>query len=254
MIAVINDVSFQYPFVTKELAIENMHRFLDICKRIEKDEITNVQEIRTGVIDTQIDIGPNYKLIQLIQEFKSREERSLLISILTNKGTYKEDGGSICKINGKGSFICAKGINNILVSLLSNPSFSLSIVKGNINQKEVELRNISKDEHINYYRVELGLRRYIANDKKHKFDRENPYGKGKVGSRMDLHDDEAQDLLNKAVYIKGKLYAKKNGNYYAFQNERDIDYHGYRADDLGEDIKRHLDKEFSYGGKVRGYR
>lgn len=248
MIAVINDVSFQYPFATIELAIENMHQFLDICKRIEKDEITNVQEIKTGVIDTQADIGPNYKLIQLIQEFKGREERSLLIGILTNKGTYKEDEGSICKINGKESFICAKGIDNVLVSLLSNQSFFLPIIKGNMDQKEIELRNISKNEHIDYYRVELGIRRYVANDKKHKFDKENPYGKGKIGSRMDLHDEEAQDLLNKAVYIKGRLYAKKNGYYYAFQNERDIDYHGYRADDLGEDIKRQLDKEFSYVG------
>ena len=50
-------------------------------------------------------------------------------------------------------------------------------------------------------------------------------------------------MLNKAVKIKGRLYGKENGNYYAFQNERDIDYHGYRADDLGEDVKRQLDRE-----------
>ena len=61
---------------------------------------------------------------------------------------------------------------------------------------------------------------------------------------MDLHDEEAQELLNKAIEIKERLYAKKNGHYYAFQNERDIDYHGYRADDLGEDVKRQLDREF----------
>ncbi len=62
---------------------------------------------------------------------------------------------------------------------------------------------------------------------------------------MDLHDEDAQDLLNKAINIKGRLYAKKNGYYYAFQNEMDIIYHGYRAEDLGEDIKRQLDKKFT---------
>ena len=106
------------------------------------------------------------------------------------------------------------------------------------------MRNISKDEHIEYYRRELGLRRFCANDKKHKSDRENYYGKGKVGSRMDLPDKEAQELLNKAIYIKGRLYAKKDDRYYAFQNEQDIIYHGYRADDLRDDIKKTLDKEF----------
>lgn len=244
MVAVINDISFQYSFAAKEFAVENMHKFLDICKRIEKEEITNIREIRTGLIDSQTEIGPDYKLIQLIQEFKGSEERTLLLGILTNKGTYREDEGILCEIDGKVSAICSQGVDNILVSLLSNPIFALPVIKGSIAEKEVELRNLSKDEHIDYYRNELGLRRYIANAKKHKFDRENPYGKGKTGSRMDLYDEEAQELLNRAVKIKGRLYAKKNGNYYAFQNERDIDYHGYRADDLGEDIKRQLDREF----------
>ena len=53
MIAVINDVSFQYTFATKELAMEYMHKFLDICKRIEKKEVTNIYEIKTGFIDVQ---------------------------------------------------------------------------------------------------------------------------------------------------------------------------------------------------------
>lgn len=29
------------------------------------------------------------------------------------------------------------------------------------------------------------------------------------------------------------------------RTERDIDYHGYRADDLGDDIKYRLDREFA---------
>lgn len=245
MIAVVNDVSFQDSYATVELAVQGMHQFLDICKHIQKDEITNIHEIKTGVIDTQIDIAPNYKLIQLIQEFRGREERSLLLSILTNKGTYKTDEGHICEINGRESFVCVQGIDNFLISLLSNSIFASPIIKGIVDYKEVKIRNLSKEEHIDFYRNELGIRRYVANDKKHKFDKENFYGKGKVGSRMDLHDEEAQALLNRAIYIKGRLYAKKNGYYYAFQNERDVYYHGYRAEDLGEDIKSKLDREFS---------
>lgn len=245
MIAVVNDVSFQYPYITAGLAIDSMHQFLNICKIIEKDEVTGISEIKTGMIDTQMEIAPNYKLIQLIQDFKEKEERSLLISILTNRGTYKVGAEKVCEVDGKESSICIQGIDNFLISLLSNAVFAEPIIEGTVEQVKVELRNISKNEHIDYYRKALGLRRYIANDKKHKADRENFYGKGKVGSRMDLCAEEAQYLLNKAVYIKGRLYAKKNGFYYAFQNERDIDYHGYRADDLGEDIKRQLDANFA---------
>lgn len=90
----------------------------------------------------------------------------------------------------------------------------------------------------------LEIMHYCIGILKHKFDRENYYGKGKVGSRMDLSDEEAQELLNKAIYIKGRLYAKKDDHYYAFQREQDIIYHGYRVDDLRDDIKKTLDKEF----------
>lgn len=244
MTAVINDVSFQYPFATKQIAIEYVHKFLDICKRIKREEVTNVHEIRTGVIDTQREISPDFKLIQLLQDFQTREERTFLLGLLTNQGTYCSEEGQPFRIDDKESFVCIYAIDNMMVSLLSNSLFEGPAVKGIIAGEEITLRNLSKEEHIDYYRNELGLRRYIANDKKHKFDRENLYGKGKVGSRMDLHDEEAQDLLNKAIEIKGRLYAKKNGHYYAFQKERDIDYHGYRAEDLGDDIKCLLDKEF----------
>ncbi len=244
MIAVINDISFQYPFATKECAMEYMHKFLDICKRIEKKEVTNIYEIKTGFIDVQEEITPGFKLIQLLQNFETREERTFLLSILTNRGTYRSEEGNPCQIDGKQSLVCTYAVNNILISLLSHTLFETPVVKAIITGEAVDIRNLSKEEHIDYYRKDLGIRRYVANDKKHKKDRDNPYGKGKIGSRMDLHKEEAQDLLNKAVEIKGRLYAKKNGYYYAFQNERDIDYHGYRADDLGDDIKRQLDKIF----------
>lgn len=128
---------------------------------------------------------------------------------------------------------------------MSDELFERPVVESIIDCERIELRNIAHEDHINFYRKELGIRRYSANSNKHKFDRENPYGKGKIASRMNLNDSDAQELLNKAVYIDGRLYAKKNGYYYAFQNEGDIIYHGYRADDLKENITRKLDKAFS---------
>ena len=59
MIAVVNDVSFQETYGTIELAEQGMNQFLDICKQIETNEITNVHEIRTGLIDTQVIIAPS---------------------------------------------------------------------------------------------------------------------------------------------------------------------------------------------------
>ena len=60
---------------------------------------------------------------------------------------------------------------------------------------------------------------------------------------MDLSDEEAQYLLDRANSIKGRLYAKKGRNYYAFQKTRECIYHGYIADDLGDDIKSAINSE-----------
>ncbi len=245
MIAIMNGVSFRYSFTTAELAVTKVHQFLDICRRIESAEVTNVREkIRTGVIDMQTEMSPGYKLIQLIQEFKGREERSYLIGLFTNRGTYTEGKESVCSIDGKELSLCSELQDSILISLLSHELFSSPEIQAVKEEEPIELRNISEEKHIDYYRKELGLRRYVPNSTKHKQDKENYYGKGKVASRMDLSHEQAQNLLNRAIEINGRLYAKKNGYYYAFQNERDIDYHGYRADDLREDIKRQLDRAF----------
>lgn len=243
MKAIINDIAFQYKYDTVESAQIAFHNFLDICRKIESEEITNVKIIESDIIDKYIEVAPNYTIIQLVQQFKTREQRSYLLSILTNRGRNLNISEK-CIIDGKESHICSCAKNNILISLLSSTIFASDNIIANVNDKTIELRNISKNEHIYFYGQILGIRKYKANSKKHKPNRENNYGKGKIASRMDLSDDEAQKLLNKAVYINNRLYAKKDGNYYAFQHEGGIDYHGYNADDLQDNIKRQLDKTF----------
>lgn len=134
-------------------------------------------------------------------------------------------------------------MNGISVSLRSNEAFLKENIEVLYKGNAINLKNISCDNHIFIHRQDLGLRIYKANDKKHKPDRYNEYGKGKVASPMDLTEDEAQQLLDKAVCIKGSLYGRKHGINYAFQNERDVYYHGYQVNDLGDDIIRELDRD-----------
>lgn len=243
MIAVINELSFEYQFETKEHALNSIMKFIHICKKIKSDSITNIDKIIAGEVDKQIQIAPRYNLIKLIQEIKPREERTFFLSLLTNSGVYVGYTRN-CIINGKSVKMVIYDKNELLISLEGNEIFCDNIISIELDNNEINIRNISRDEHIDFYRRELGIRKYVANKEKHKPDRENAYGKGKIGSRMDLADDEAQVLLNKAIEINGRLYAKKNGSYYAFQNEQDVIFHGYRADDLKENIVRILDRKF----------
>lgn len=140
------------------------------------------------------------------------------------------------------SFLCAAAKADGLASMETNEDFKQTGIIGTIDGKTTEIRNISCEEHIYFHRKILGIRIYKANDKKHKKDRANAYGKGRIGSPMDLSDEEAQELLNHAIWIKQHLYARKGKHNYAFQNEQDCVYHGYIADNLSEDILKELYK------------
>lgn len=62
-----------------------------------------------------------------------------------------------------------------------------------------------------------------------------------MGSPMDLNDEQAQDLLDRAIEYKGRLYGRCNGINYSFQNEQDVYYHGYIDNELGDNIISKLD-------------
>ena len=142
-----------------------------------------------------------------------------------------------------------KGIDTFLVSLKSPKIFEEPVVYGSIENKRMKLRNLAGDDHIHLYRKELGVRHYIPNDKKHKPDRENSYGKGKVGSRMDLNDADASELLNKAIYVGEIVWKERWVHIMHFNMKGDVNYHGYRpADDLEENV-RQLDLVF--GNRVK---
>ena len=112
MIAVVNDVSFQYQYPTAEKAVQSVHEFLNLCKGSERDEITKIDRIETGRIDTQVgNCTLTIGLMKLIQEFREQEERDyFLISLLTNRGTFiKQEDGMKLKLMEKYPKIWKKG-------------------------------------------------------------------------------------------------------------------------------------------------
>ena len=239
----VNDLSFQYQFFDKTVAIHAIIAFVELCRYLESDKAHSVCKIVTDKIQKDLVILPDVTFISLIQHLP-KDVRSYLLSVLVNRAYPDEiDGIAPFLLDGKESYICNKLKDGIFVSLLSNEAFSKHVFYGIINQTKVAIRNISSMQHIKQsYARELGLRVYKANDKKHKKDKENAYGKNRFASRMDLDDVQAQMLLDKAILVKGRLYARKSNINYAFQNERECVYHGYQCADLSDDILRALDK------------
>lgn len=242
MQVIINELSFRYILYSQKEALSRFMLFIGLCHELESGRLKNVERLAVaGKIDTQFEIVPGFKIIKLIQEILPVEERRYLISVLMNRPVIEEaEYPFIC--DGQISHACAAAKEDAVISLLSADLFSGNVIIGKIKDSEVSVKNISKEEHIDYHRKLLGKRIYRGNQEKHKRDKINYYGKGKAGSPMDLDEAQGQNLLDKAVEYKGRLYGRAHGRNYSFQCEQDVYYHGYIDDNLGDDVKKILDK------------
>lgn len=243
MKAVINDVSFEYKFSSKEAAISAFHQWLEICKELGQKKVRRVQELYGNTVDTSLEIAPDYKIIQLIQEFRDREDRSRLLGILLNSRKYMIEGKEEVCIDNKtseaGTFAFDDGI---LISLYSDLIFENSKIEGELKGDIVQIDNISKLEHIEEHSMKLGIRYYEHNSKHGK----KPYIRsgGVIASEMDLHPELAQEVLDKAIQIDGHLYGCHEKNYYEFRNTEKNTYHGYKNMELPKEIRRKIRQSF----------
>lgn len=113
------------------------------------------------------------------------------------------------------------------------------ILKSGDERQNVEISNIAVMEHIKTHEEQLQIRRYEFNPK-HKID----VG---WGTEMDLTDQEAQELLMKAIptdHTYNRLIAEKGGRYYSFRRHHDNCYHGYWDNTMTEKYKMMVDKYF----------
>lgn len=239
----VNDLAFEFPLYEKKNTMKAVKKFVSICRNLESIRCHNVERIVSSGINMDKELYPTGTLYQIIREIQDKNERTYFLGLLVNRESKAASAEKSFVYKDLESFACAAAKDECLVSMETSGDFKQSEISGTIDGKTVRIRNISCEDHLYYFRNMLGMRIYKANDKKHKKDGDNAYGKGRIGSPMDLCDDEAQELLDCAIWIKQRLYARKGKHNYAFQNEQDCIYHCYIADDLGDDILKELYKK-----------
>ena len=194
-------------------------------------------------INKEKELYPTGTLYRIVREISDKNDRTYFLGLLVNRERTEMLTDKSFVYKNLKSFACAQAKDEALVSLETDEDFKQTEIAGFIDDELVKIKNISCEQHMDYHQNLLGIRIYVANKEKHKKDRENAYGKGKIGSPMDLPDEEAQELLDQAIWIKQHLYARRGKHNYAFQNTRKCIYHGYIANDLEDDILAELYKK-----------
>lgn len=246
MKTVINDISFEYMFSSREEAISAFHDWLDICKEMSHEKVRRVQEFYGNSMNTSLEIAPNYRIIQLIQEFKDREDRRRLLGILLNSRSYEVNDNSKVYINKKefkaGAFAYDNGI---LISLCSDLLFENDKIEAEYEEGKIEIDNLSRKNHIQTHSEKLGIRYYEHNKKHGK--RSYLRSGGVVASEMDVTLEEAQQILNGAIEINGHLYGYYNCSFYEFKKTEKNIYHGYKNTELPKELKNKIIQNYEKG-------
>lgn len=240
IMAAVNDLSFYHCFENRALANHALHVFLKLYQELRQKKYRMISGVYGAEIDVLREIAPNVKLIQILQDFETRDEQRLLLTILNNlnRPDYR---GPLFYLAGKSSKICAFASGGILLSLDSDSVFSQKLITGECDGRVCEIKNIASFLHLSDYDAFLGHLRYQRSPKH----REREYYRtGESVSPMDLNDEEAQFLLDCAIRIGERFYAKKNNHYYVFPVTTKNLYHGFRDDSLPQHIRYRIDREF----------
>ena len=239
----INDISFRYSFPNRALASDALHRLIELYLEIKKPRYTNVDIIYGETLDTQIEIVAGLKLIQLLNGFETLDEKRLLLTILTKLRRPDYEGSSFY-ILGQSSRVCASAADGVVISLNSRVEFSGTTISGEIDGQPLIIRNIAETTQLGQYDDFLGRRLYVSSPK-HRL--EEYRRNGEDVSVMDLDDEEAQALLDRAIAIGegSRLYGKQEGVYYVFPITSGNTYHGFRHERLPRHIQNKIDLAFS---------
>ena len=246
----VNDLSFLNGFASKKDAINALNRFCELLVFLKDEKISGVKVpmdiINSPLVHSQTKVAPDSSLLDALKEIKrdNRERYLFMLGIFTKRGQPEpvlKSEDMFC-FHGMGSVHCAQYRNEILISLQSDAEFTLATLSGTINHIEpVEIRNIADEIHIYKYWEPLGFREYERN-RKHG----NRVYTRKDGMTVGIApktDELGQQLLNKAIAFRGKLYSvdtDSNDEIYQFPNTEKNIFHAFRRDDIAQDDRKKI--------------
>ncbi len=246
IVAAVNDLPFYHRFESRMHADRALHVFLRLYQELKQNKYRAIERFYGVKIDVFREIAPGLKLIQVLQNFKTKDEQRLLLTILNNLDCPDYQGPLFYLVEEE-SKICAFARGGILLSLDSASVFSQRLITGELDGRVCEIKNIASILHIRDYDAFLGHLLYERSPKH----REREYIRsGETVSPMDLNDEEAQLLLDRAIRIGERYYAKIDDRYYVFPVTVGNRYHGFRDDRLQQNIRDKIDTEFNQTQRV----
>ncbi len=174
----------------------------------------------------------------LNDRFLDVDEKRCILALINNTSAINS-GDKLVFIKGEPCSGAGFAYYNdgVMLSLKSHPDFYSSVLAAIDNKgNAISIGNISEKDHMFYHADKIIIRKYMPNPK-HSMNSYIRVG-GKVVSKMDLTDEEAQMVLNRAQIIDGKLYGNKGEKVYEFRCTIGCYFHGFEVTEfLNADLR-----------------
>ena len=246
-----NEASHLQRVSSLEEAADIYQQFLATYMALEQDRrITNKIDFYGNIVDISAPITDAGNVVFDLQKVWGSRGRTIYTKLLTTFNAFASTKRTPVPnkkftLDDVSFLIPDDDINSMLISLATLPKYEESYLSGRIDDdSSLELKNIAKPAHIEEleHRIALGIRFYEKNPK-HKATYTS-MGNGEQSSPMDLTDEGAQELLNKAISVGSEkvLYAVKDRKCYAFREHEPgkAVYHGYIVDNPSDKLQKAL--------------
>lgn len=248
MLIILNDIALRFKFSDKYTAISKIKELLEVVIELKKEN-TDFR-ISSNFSLKDMELADGYYFSQLFYEPQDIFGRNYQTALKTFFTKYKRCVLDESEVEYLGVYSrqCAYAHQNNgnLLSLQTRDDLTEDFLicryyaKGRDTHElceHIAIRNLAVKKHINIHRFQLPIRKYEFNPK-HKVN-------SGWGTEMDLPDEIAQNVLNKAIVAESDpkhLIAKYNGKYYSFRCHWDVCYHGYWDNTMPEKFRCRLDE------------
>lgn len=234
---VLNDVVFLYKFENNYTLINAIEILVDVFLELEKNR-KKYQILLDRDVST-LELMNGYNMPKMFNDKLIRaDHRRMILKVFSHVKIVDSTKSKAVVLNdGEQSNLIGYADENglILLSIITNEKFNTPLLVGKKGNNDVVIKNVGTKSHIYTHSEEFNIRIYEMNPK-HKIG----YN---WGSPMDLNDDVAQKVLDKAIVYNDDskcLINYYNGKYYVFRRHINNCYHGYINDFVPENIKRKL--------------
>lgn len=239
---VINELSLQ-SFSDIHAAQKAICDLISVFVTLDSKYDIRISDIYGGPVYSSYQIVKGVPFIQFINNVLTKDQRMVILSAMQKTKKFSCEG-IMLRYKGREAVGATYAFENdgVTLSLLSEADFGEEVIEYTKEGKNVIVRNAFCEKDIIKHAEYITVRIFEPNPKHG--GKEYIRSNGELVSAMDLDNDLAQRVLNKAVCVNGEVFGVHDGEIYEFRRTLNHIFHGFKRRNIDDYEKNIILQEF----------